>query len=118
MGDSKAQSGDTLNISTLREIIDEVGAAYAIYTGIPKEQKWLRKAQKKATDQILTLLANTIEEAMPEKLPTSPKYDGDNLDAASDTYGCAFRNWGEVIRYEDGYNAAHYDMKAKLRGLL
>lgn len=33
-------------------------------------------------------------------------YDGDDLEAASDKYGIAVESWTEIIRYEDGVDAA------------
>ena len=53
---------------------------------------------------------NAIQMAMgkvPKDLPTTPKgYDGNNLESACDAYNCAFTDWQEVIRYEQGNNHA------------
>lgn len=34
------------------------------------------------------------------------KYDGNNLSEAGDVYGIAPEGWSEIIRYEDGHDAA------------
>ena len=38
------------------------------------------------------------------KLPTKPKYDGNNIREAGKKYSIAADDWIEIIRYEDGFN--------------
>lgn len=36
----------------------------------------------------------------------SKQYDGNNLESACDHYAIAANSWEEIIRYEDGHDAA------------
>ena len=67
------------------------------------------------------IIPNTLKEAAGEleRIKTTNKakpYDGNDLESACDAYDCAFTNWGEVIRYEDGYNSAITDAQQRLIG--
>ena len=54
-----------------------------------------------------------------DKTYNRPKqYDGNDLNSACDAYGCAFTNWEEVIRYENGHDAALDRIKALSEGMV
>lgn len=58
-------------------------------------------------EQKHTLIGEVEEEIKKEKISGKPKkYDGNNLKSVMGVYPMSANSWEEVIRYEDGHDAA------------
>ena len=68
--------------------------------------------EKKEKIKIVTNLHKKVE-ALKNTVKTR-NYDGNNLKSAGDFYGIAASNWEEIIRFEDGYNYAIFNVLEKL----
>lgn len=67
------------------------------------------------TQQIKEQLEEVIKKNLPEKKSKKNQgYDGNNLESANDCYGISASGWSEIIRFEDGYNEALYDIPISL----
>jgi hypothetical protein len=69
---------------------------------------WLSKLQAQALE-IISLAEGA-------KFRNNPKgYDGNNLEDASNYHGIAAETWAEIIRHEDGHDAALSDLTSQIR---
>lgn len=70
-------------------------------------------------DEILKLAYDLLASEAPKAITADNRaYDGNDIESARDFYHLAFNNWGEVIRYEDGFNAAVAEQGERLKLLL
>ena len=115
---SKSSSFERLPDSTKEEIIkfisSEKEASYreGYEKGVLEESIGCYDHSKEAIDSYKQKILEEVE-----KMKLVRDYDGNNLQEACEKYCIGAETWIEIIRYENGYTAALYDLKERIGNL-